>query len=720
MNKTGLQSEVTDPTTPTAECPSGAGFTIEAVGAIPPVFDTGSTVNFRVDGGSSCKYGYKINVGGVDRSFSRVIYIGKTYSQPAQGLTEIFSISILNAARQVVRTFQFESEPFDIRLAANPTCTIYPATAYLNQQGSVRLTFTPAQAGRIDAISSPTENYFASPVADSLKTDLNTRYGSNLQAPFSLITKQESGVINFDIKDSQNRSGRCSVNIVKSDCNRYLSGDFMGRSLVGSPASQNLNINCDTKAIMVTPPQEGAYYFGQLSGTEPKLVIPGKIDGDAFVDLLVVREANDQASFQVLKSDGQQFTQQLNCTGSWAKLNASTPLPTTYELREFVSGSNAKIVGRQGGLNYEMDLTLSGSACAVSNPRTSSAAISIAAAPTNVDYNAKSVITWSAQNMSGYSCKLEQCAGTNCSGTNTVLEEGIQGEQIVPRTKEVQITQTTNFKATCSKTGVDPLSNAVTVTMNAGTGPVLRVRTNQDVAYNPVTFYEPNYADGTSLQYGYNHNDVYLSWNFPGSTGPCSLTQAPQGRDPQVVSNLATSATSFKRSVSGKNDFTLACGSESRTVNLMMGGAPVIQAGTQQTLNFANKEPGAVETRILKVQAWPWGGKIRIDRLRAVNIVSGLNFTDSTQYSVTGCAGVVLEPGQTCDASVTFRAGTYSTVYSGHLAVEYKRFNDQGQLVAGNSAVRSGFVVDRITSFAGNTRAQICQKQGKGKPDLCY
>jgi len=162
----------------------------------------------------------------------------------------------------------------------------------------------------------------------------------------------------------------------------------------------------------------------------------------------------------------------------------------------------------------------------------------------------------------------------------------------------------------------------------------------------------------------------------------------------------------------------VTCGSQSAgPVRIKMLGSPVVQTGTVAELDFRNKEPRATEERILKVQANSIGEKIKIDKLRIVN--ERFEDLNSANFTVTGCEQRVLIPGETCDATVKFTAGTFSLAFNGFLGVEYKRYDDLGVELPGSTVYRAGFEEDRIAVVKGNTRAQICEGQGKGKPQKC-
>lgn len=724
ISTAGLYSNVQDPSQPTPECPNGADFIIEAVGKIPPVFDTGTPVTFKIDGGTNCKYGYKITAGpGMGTSFRRYTYASSQYTAAFQGRRELFTIAILGADRQPVRDFEFESEPFEVKLAAPPSCTVNPAQAYLNSDGRLRLGLSVAQAGSLETITSSEQGYLMA--IPSLPR--NNLTANQTIWDLNIYTQKKSGTITFGIKDSaRNLTGSCSVNVINSDCDRYLSGDFLGEG--GSSvfplysgsyyrSLQSLHLDCDSKAMIVTGGENGTTFFGTLTGGDPRQLIAAQIDSDAYTDLLVVREAAGKAVFQVNKSTGSAFTQ-ITCSGDWTP-PAGASLPLSFELKG--TAGSQKIVGRQNNKLYEAALSLNGGACAVAAVAESAANMSIAAFPEVVDYNQPVNITWSAQNVDGYTCKLEKCDGTDCSdGKRTSLEQNLTGNQIVQRTFQVaNMLKETIFQSSCVRaTPANTISQQVRVGIRSGSGPSLLVRLSTDTSQAGVTYFAPNYPALSSFAAS-KPTPVYLSWNFPNSSASsCSLLIEEAGKDAKteaVVSYVQSSA----REISGPASFKVTCGSEVvGPIRIKMLGSPVIQSGTVGELDFKNKEPNASEERILKVQANSVGEKIKIDKLRIVKVdkyedLSPANFT------VTGCEQKVLIPGETCDAKVKFTAGTYSQAFNGYLAVEFKRYDDAGVELVGSSAYRPGFKEDRIAVVKGNTRAQICEGQGKGKPQKC-
>jgi hypothetical protein len=724
----GLQSTITNPLTPTNECPSGLNVVVEALSsAYPKSFPIGTPINLRVQA-TGCTNGVRVidngallGVGGA----SNVTYVTKQPVVVGLNQTSNVQIAVLDAAGATVRTFNFSSDPYNIAQIQVPTasCQLSPGTTYRSSQGGSALSSLPFKvtssvAGRLTNITSPDTSYILGNVPYSSTNPLALE--ANKESDFIYLNvKSQSGVVRFEVTPTGSSTPvSCDATIVVSSCGNAVFGDFDGDSY-----RDWLNRDCRTGNFLVQSSGQGygTVLFGSLPVNENYAqMVVGKVLNGAYDNLLLVGQqtVNNVTSpvFKVGVSTGQAFNF-IACTLPSASDN--------FVLND-VSVDNAsnvtKIIGIKDGIRYERALTVSATGCQVGAATQQASSIFISASPNPVRYNESTVVYWGATNIQNYTCSVQKCTG---SDLNTCA--AVAGHQNIPTVSgsivsrlfvSDALTSQARYKVVCT----NGLNQSADVTIQSGTGPFFGVRSVSNGAYlvSPA-FIRPGYTDGSNYG-GQTASTVYLDWNVSGA-GACSLVKTPVGGSATTTSSLASVASNYGIQVSDSTAITLSCqgsASYSSTLNLNVGGSPMISGGAT-SLSFPSSAPNATTAaKSLLIGAVPKRGKIKIYKVVVMsNVVNfdpfavAVSANVSPSFTATGCENAVQVPGATpCTVNIAYKAGAFNSSANGKVVVVYKRFNGDVEM-AGSSTIVSGYEADFITTVAGSTRAQVCDAKGR-------
>ena len=722
----GLQSTITNPLTPTNECPSGLNVVVEALSsAYPKSFPIGTPINLRVQA-TGCINGVRVidngallGVGGA----SNVTYVTKQPVVVGLNQTSNVQIAVLDAAGATVRSFNFSSDPYNIAQIQVPTasCQLSPGTTYRSSQSgsalsSLQFKVTSSVAGRLTNITSPDTSYILGNVPYSSTNPLALE--ANKESDFIYLNvKSQSGVVRFEVTPTGSSTPvSCDATIVVSSCGNAVFGDFDGDSY-----RDWLNRDCRTGNFLVQSSGQGygTVLFGALPITENYAqMVVGKVLNGAYDNLLLVGQqtVNNVTSpvFKVGLSTGQAFNF-LACTLQSAADNFILTDITVDDLSNVT-----KIIGIKDGMRYERSLTVSASGCAVGSASQQTSRVFISASPNPVRYNESSVISWGATNIQNNSCSVQKCTGTDFSSCAPVANQQnigtVSGSIVTRYFQSDALTAATRYKAVCTNS----LNQVADVGIQTGTGPFFGVKSVQNSSYLPIpALIRPDYPVGSSLEGNRKVSNLYFDWNVPGASN-CSFAVDRTGSN---QGNLGGSVTNYGIQIDGSIRATLSCSSPvsySSTLNINLGGSPKISGGAT-SLSFPNSNPNATTgVKALLIGAEPGREKIKVYKVVVMpNVVSFDPFSVavspqiSGSFTASGCENAVLNPGGSpCTVNIAYKAGAAQSSANGKVVVVYKRFNGDIE-IAGASTIVTGYEADSISTVAGSTRALVCDQKGK-------
>jgi len=693
------QSTITDPSTPTAECPNGVVLTAEPLSVTGgvPVFYTYSPVTFKIVA-SGCKYGYVLN-GTTSRNFSRTIYTNKTYTTAQTEDIETFSVSIRDAAGNAVREFEVESDPFRIETMVQPQCDLEPAQAFVDGSGIVRVKFTPSESGKLLSIAPQANQTVAiSSTSPGPLPSAGRDVVANRSYDYILTTNGGSGLIDFKYRKNlaagvtapsnlDQITGTCSVEVIPSLCNAGVQADFLGNG-----GSQDLRIVCDTRTIQVTPVSGGAVnVFATLSNiSNIRQLIPGNINGDSKADLLIFKKnvANDEATFHLgITQSSNTFNSKINdaCATKWKIDGKSLPEQFHFEPKGTGPAKIWALIGADQASLVRYEATIqanSDGSCNLSSPTASSASVSISASKSTISHGESVVITWGAVNVAGATCSLKKKLSSELDASYQSVSgeenKNAGGAQVVSHPVDSgAITASTDYQASCEGGGISK-KEKVTIQVDDASFP-LQVRESTLNGSPSISFFNPEIAADKNIGH-FSGKNLFLTWNRPAGASSCRLHRLPVGgtETSETISRESNGPRTVK--VDRTTTFSVRCsGVDDVSKMIVMGGAPDIKPGTAVQASWANVAPNAAQAaKPLIMSASGRGAKIKV-----ISVSIG-NPAGSGSFSVNdGCNNQDLNPvgSSECTVSVTYTSGAQGTSAYGWLKVKYKRYNDRGELL---------------------------------------
>lgn len=695
------QSNISDPSTPTAECPNGVVLSAEPLSVTGgvPVFYTYSPVTFKIVA-TGCKYGYQLN-GTTSRNFSRTIYTNKQYTTAQTENVETFSVSIRDAAGNAVREFEVESDPFRIDTMVQPQCELEPAQAFVDGSGTVRVKFTPSESGKLLTIA-PQANQAVtiSQISPGAPPTAGRDVVANRSYDYILTTSGGSGVIDFKYRKNlaagvtppsnlDQITGTCSVEVIPSLCNAGVQADFLGNG-----GSQDLRIVCDTRTIQVTPVSGGAVnVFATLANiSNIRQLIPGNINGDSKADLLIFKKnaANDEATFQLgITQANNTFNSKINeaCATKWKIDGKSLPEQFHFEPKGTGPAKIWALIGadQASAVRYQATIQAnSDGSCNLSQPAVAGASISISADKSTISHGESVVITWGAVNVAGSTCSLKKKLSSEPDANYQVVageeNKNAGGAQVVSHpVASGAITASTDFQASCFVAGGIDLKEKVTIQVDDASFP-LKVFESTLSGSPSISFFHPEIPEGKNIG-DFTGKDLYLTWNRPAGASSCQLVRTPVVGN-EVVESIARESNGPRTIKTDRTTtFKIRCnGVDDISKLVVMGGAPQLKTGTATSASWANVEPNAAQTaKPLILTANGQGAKIKL-----ISVAIGNQTGSAGSFSVNeACNNVDLNPvaSSECAVNITYNSGGRGTSRGGKLEVSYKRYNDRGELL---------------------------------------
>lgn len=721
VSKFGNQSMITDPSTPTPECPAGANFSIRplAEGHLRDdegylVFRTGSPVFFSISA-SGCSAGFEVVVNGAGRFFRNETTTAITFSTPSSvPINANFVINILRdtpTGKQVARDFQIQSSsdhPFKVVSSPEPMCDVWPNPVYLNERKVAKLDWTPAVAGKLKSITAVTDTE----VAEAERLTLGVVYPAipaaglsvspNTPKKFEISTNGKAGLIKFEyeapnnsnVVNSARSTGACTVEVIAGGCGGSYRGNFLGLS---DRSKQNIQLSCPQNEIWFTDAdgtQSRLASFNFNQNPIKRTLIGQLIQADPREGLLLYKQAAGVGKFyralvQDLGDGSYTFGQQLNqeCGGAWTlPAGATNGLPESFMLIRATATEKAKISALQviGGQSYlyeaDLNIALDNSSCVVENLRQTEKTVKIAADSNLVNFNSTTTVRWEATlNDTGYSCSVstklvsaEDAAYQAVSGHSNRNGQNRYSNQSF---QTVPIDDDRIYRLICEKSGATSLEQTVIVNVNPNSVP-LQIRTSSGTGTPPTRYVNPNLAPGAYVS-ELTATPVYVRYNVPSGTSSCRVSTEPAGGTATSVS--VSGQGELNPSIDRTTSFRLSCDQGLSTPisrNVSMGGLPDVKPGTFNTISIPAADPNTSTDRDIVVQASRNRTKIKIKNATISN-VSGSNWTVDT-----ACDGQELnaDGSNECVVGVRYTAGGHSTSAVAKLVITYQRYNADGVL----------------------------------------
>ncbi len=409
-----------NPATPSTECPNGVSLTLT-----PP-----SNANYRVNEtstfnvtASGCKYGYRLSYDNENRNFGDSTTVlaaasfPKTFTTAGPAVVSA-RVSVLNQNQQPVREF-----PISISVIVNEALPLECPSANImipqSVSGDYHYAFTlqPSRPAIITGITGSAPDFI------SASPTLSTTPSQSIQG--NIVVKGRNGTLSFAIKDANNVTATCSVQIRKDIYGVTL--DFNGDGILDDAAlvrlsdgSYQLQISYTqfagaTKVTSIIPAT------GFLSAEFYEWMIAGDLNGDSRPELIFFRREGNPGvgKFKIARSRG-------GSVGGTDLAYDFSDLPGQWandRLLQFpwldVGPSPARIVGKIGNQFYTSRIENN----TVANPEPLTYSLSLTASPTTVTSGGSSTITLNSQ---GYRyCSVFSCApvdsNNRCNGLVSTL-----------------------------------------------------------------------------------------------------------------------------------------------------------------------------------------------------------------------------------------------------------------------------------------------------------
>jgi len=719
----GLRADIiTNPLTPTAECPNGLIATVKAYSpsaTLPKQYPLGSDIYFEIQA-SGCSNGVKVletnAIIGSPKTPSTT-YAKVTPTSVGVGQQATFFLQVLDASgSNVVRTFRFDSDMYNVLAAATPSCEVTPSVIYhsRNRTGGATFRVTSSVDGSLTEIAGPDRAY----ILGNMPTLPIALQANKVSQDIPLNFQSSSGVISFKVVPSSSGSTpvTCSSTINYSACGNSIWGDFDGDG-----ETDWLNRDCGTGNFLVSSSANNysSLYFGSLPTSESyDQIIAGKVSGVAFENILLIKQQNVNnvlnAVFKVGISNGQAF--------SFVSCTVQDPTNILNDISVNDRENATELVGTKGGIRFKRTLTVSASGCAIGAPIQQASTVAISASPNPVAYNGVSILSWEATNIQGHNCSVQKCTGSNFANCGAVTNQQniptVSGAIITRRFVSDSITEAVKYKVACTNS----ISKEVVVTNQTGTGPTFNVRPGLNYAYlGSPAFVRPNYADGGSVA-SQAVSNLYFDWSVSNASS-CSLRSTPQGGTAVSSANLSNVVTNWKAQLKDSAAYVLTCslsgGSQtySSTLQVNMGGSPIISNGAKSVAFPTSELNTWTATRPLIIGAAANRGKIKIYKVVVMkNVVAFDPFSAAVSslvnasFQVSGCENAVLAPGSQCTINIKYKpAAANANDNNNNIVVVYKRFNGDIEM-SGASTIVSNYEADNIAVASGTGRAPICGK----------